>query len=209
MTNEVFLASRNAKKLAELRRILAEVIPDVVVLGLDDVAPYPEPVEDQETFAANSLLKARAAHAETGLPSLADDSGLCVAALNGMPGVLSARWSGLPKSDERNNALLLDQMLDVPVARRGAAFECALAFCYTDELGATHELTVSGQMRGTITDRPVGEGGFGYDVIFVPSDQEGTLTSAQLSPGQKDAISHRGKALREIAPIAAAALQQM
>lgn len=209
MISQVFLASRNRKKLAELRRILTELIPEVEVLGLDDVAAYPEPVEDQETFAANALLKARAAHAETGLPSLADDSGLCVAALNGMPGVLSARWSGLPKSDERNNALLLDQMLDVPVTRRGAAFECALAFCYTDGVGETHEFTVSGEMRGTITDHPVGEGGFGYDVIFVPSDQEGTLTSAQLSPGQKDEISHRGKALRAIAPIVAAALNQM
>ena len=110
----VFLASRNAKKLGEMRRILAEHMPDIEVLGLDDVASYDEPVEDQPTFAGNALLKARAGLAATGLPTVADDSGLCVDALNGMPGVLSARWSGPPKSDDRNNALLLDQLHDVP-----------------------------------------------------------------------------------------------
>ena len=128
----VFLASRNAKKIEEMRRILDEHLHGVVVLGLDDVAPYDEPVEDQPTFEGNALLKARAGLAATGLPALADDSGLCVDALNGMPGVLSARWSGLPKSDERNNQLLLDQLTDVPDERRGAEFRCAVAYCHPD-----------------------------------------------------------------------------
>src|SRR5689334_12071024 len=110
----VFLASRNAKKLAEMQRILGEVVPDLTVLGLDDVPPYDEPVEDEPDFRGNALLKARAGFEVSGLPSLADDSGLCVDALNGMPGVLSARWSGPPKSDDRNNQLLLAQLEDVP-----------------------------------------------------------------------------------------------
>ena len=124
----VFLASRNAKKLGEMRRILAEHLHDVEVLGLDDVPAYHEPVEDQPTFAGNALLKARAGLTATGLPTVADDSGLCVDALNGMPGVLSARWSGQPKSDRRNNELLLQQLADVPDERRGAHFACAVAF---------------------------------------------------------------------------------
>src|SRR3954447_1098687 len=111
---EVFLASRNPKKIEEMRRILDRHLPGIVVLGLDDVASYEEPVEDQSTFEGNALLKARAGLAATGLPSVADDSGLCVDALNGMPGVLSARWGGQPKSDGRNNALLLEQLADVP-----------------------------------------------------------------------------------------------
>ena len=115
----VFLASRNAKKLAEMQRILGAHAPGIEVVGLDDVPAYDEPVEDQPTFEGNALLKARAGVAATGLPTLADDSGLCVDALNGMPGVLSARWSGLPKDDHRNNLLLLDQLADVPDARRG------------------------------------------------------------------------------------------
>ena len=110
---DVFLASRNAKKLAEMARILSAHLPGVRVLGLDDVSAYDEPVEDQPTFEGNALLKARAGFAATGLPTVADDSGLCVDALNGMPGVLSARWSGKPRSDERNNQLLLDQLLGV------------------------------------------------------------------------------------------------
>ena len=115
---EVFLASRNRKKLEELRRILTPALPGIEVLGLDDVVAYDEPVEDQPTFEGNALLKARAGVAATGLPSLADDRGLCVDALNAMPGVLSARWSGLPKDDQRNNRLLLDQLADVPDERR-------------------------------------------------------------------------------------------
>lgn len=206
MSRQVFLASRNAKKLAELRRILGAVVPDLEVLGLDDVAPYDEPREDQDSFAGNALLKARAGVIATGLPSLADDSGLCVDALNQMPGVLSARWSGVPKSDSRNNQLLLDQLQDVPEERRGAAFRCALAFCCPQPDGSIQEAVVEGEMRGQVIGELRGEGGFGYDVLFIPTEQDGELTSAQMSAEQKDAISHRGQALREMAPKVAAAL---
>jgi len=192
---KVFLASRNAKKLAEMERILAEHLPGIEVVGLDDVAAYDEPVEDQPSFEGNALLKARAGLAHTGLPSLADDSGLCVDALNGMPGVLSARWSGPPKSDERNNALLLAQLEDVPDERRGAHFACAVAFCAP----GLDELVVEGRMDGRVVRETRGSGGFGYDVLFVADDHPGP-TTAELSVEDKDAISHRGRALREIAP---------
>ncbi len=201
-TRRVFLASRNPKKLAEMRRILAEHLPDVVVLGLDDVDHYEEPVEDRSTFAGNAMLKARAGLEHTGLPSLADDSGLCAEALNGMPGVLSARWSGRPRSDEQNNVLLLDQLADVPDERRGAAFHCAVALCLPD---GTEEV-VDGVMRGRVIRELRGSGGFGYDVLFVPDEQDGELTSAEMDAATKDAISHRGKALRAIAPRVAEAL---
>ena len=195
--SRLFLASRNAKKLAEMQRILAEHAPDVVVVGLDDVPAYDEPVEDEPDFAGNALLKARAGARVTGLPSVADDSGLCVDALNGMPGVLSARWSGPPKSDERNNELLLAQISDVPDERRGAHFACAIALVHPDG----RELVVHGRMDGRIIREVRGSGGFGYDVLFVADEHaaEG-LTSAELDPAEKDRISHRGRALRELAP---------
>ena len=200
MSVRVFVASRNAKKLAEMERILAPLIPSVAVVGLDDVEFYEEPVEDAPDFAGNALLKARAGFAATGLPTVADDSGLCVDALNGMPGVLSARWSGRPKSDARNNQLLLDQLLDVPAERRGAHFRCAVAFVYPGG-----ELVVEGRMDGQVVFSERGSGGFGYDVLFEADDRPG-VTTAELSVEDKDAISHRGKALREIAPQIAAAL---
>ena len=199
----VFLASRNAKKLAEMQRILEPLVPGIVVLGLDDVPPYDEPVEDQPTFAGNALLKARAAVAATGLPSVADDSGLCVDALNGMPGVLSARWSGPPKSDARNNQLLLAQLEDVPDERRGAHFTAAVAFAHPVGGGVAEHL-VEGRMDGRIIREVRGSGGFGYDVVFCADGYD--LTTAELSVAEKDAISHRGKALRELAPLVAAVL---
>jgi XTP/dITP diphosphohydrolase len=206
---QVFLASRNAKKIGELTRILGAVVPGIRVLGLDDVEFYEEPVEDQPTFTGNALLKARAGALATGLPSLADDSGLCVDALNGMPGVLSARWSGTPRTstpgqDARNNELLLQQLADVPDDRRGAHFACAVAFCHPQGDGSLAEQVVTGEMAGTIIREFRGTGGFGYDVLFVPSGFE--VTSAELAAEEKDAISHRGKALREIAPLVAAVL---
>lgn len=203
---DVFLASRNPKKIAEMERILGTTLPGLRVLGLDDVTPYEEPVEDRPDFAGNALLKARAGLAATGLPTLADDSGLCVDALNGMPGVLSARWSGVPKSDDRNNTLLLAQLEDVPDERRGAEFRCAVALVRS-EGGEIVEDVVEGVMRGRVIRERRGSGGFGYDPLFVPDDQDGTLTSAEMSSEQKDAISHRGRSLRVIAPIAAAALR--
>jgi len=197
----VFLASRNSKKIEEMQRILREHAPDLDVLGIDDVEHYDEPVEDQATFEGNALLKARAGFAATGLPSLADDSGLCVDALNGMPGVLSARWSGTSLGskegqDDRNNELLLQQLADVPDERRGAHFACAVAFVH-----AGGEEVVEGRMPGHVIRELRGSGGFGYDVLFVADEHaaEG-LTSAELAPAEKDRISHRGRALREIAP---------
>ncbi|WP_374456292.1 RdgB/HAM1 family non-canonical purine NTP pyrophosphatase [Nocardioides sp.] len=199
----VFLASANAKKITEMQRILAEHVPDIEVLGIDDVDGYVEPVEDQPTFEGNALLKARAGVAATGLPSIADDSGLCVDALNGMPGVLSARWSGQPKSDKRNNALLLDQLDDVPDERRGAHFACAVAWVMPDG----RERVVEGRMDGRIIREVRGSGGFGYDVVFVAVEHDADgLTSAELDPAEKDRISHRGRALRELAPQVAADL---
>jgi XTP/dITP diphosphohydrolase len=191
----VFLASRNHKKLDEMRRILAAHLADIAVLGLDDVPAYDEPVEDQPTFEGNALLKARAGLAATGLPSVADDSGLCVDALNGMPGVLSARWSGPTQDDGRNNRLLLDQLQDVPDERRGAHFACAVAFCAP----GLDELVVQGRMDGRVLRETRGTGGFGYDVLFC-ADEFPDRTTAELDPADKDAISHRGRALRAIAP---------
>jgi XTP/dITP diphosphohydrolase len=199
----VFLASRNPKKIAEMQRILEEHAPGVVVIGLDEVGAYAEPVEDEPTFQGNALLKARAGRTVTGLPTLADDSGLCVDALNGMPGVLSARWAGPPRSDERNNALLLAQLEDVPDERRRAHFACAVAFCHPDGT----ELVVHGRMPGRIIRETRGGGGFGYDCVFVADEHTSPeLTSAELDPAEKDRISHRGRALREIAPDVAASL---
>ena len=195
--SQVFLASRNPKKLEELRRILADVVPDIEVLGLDDVTPYHEPAETEPTFEGNALLKARAGVEATGLPSLADDSGLCVDALNGMPGVLSARWAGVAKDDAANNRLLLEQLADVPDDRRGAEFRCAVAFCRP----GGEEDVVFGEMRGAVIREQRGSGGFGYDVLFCADGYD--VTTAELSIAEKDAISHRGKALREIAPLVA------
>ncbi len=202
---QVFLASRNAKKLAEMQRILAEHAPGIEVVGLDDVPTYDEPVEDQPDFEGNALLKARAGLRATGLPTMADDSGLCVDALNGMPGVLSARWSGKPGADRkgadaRNNALLLDQLADVPAGRRSAHFVCAVAFCHPDGT----ELVVHGRMDGRIIGEVRGTGGFGYDVLFVADGHD--VTTAELGVAEKDAISHRGRALREIVPQVASVL---
>ncbi len=204
--SQVFLASRNAKKLAEMQRILAEHLPDVEVLGLDDVAPYDEPAETEPTFEGNAALKARAGVLATGLPSLADDSGLCVDALNGMPGVLSARWAGVvdaprEEKDDANNALLLAQLTDVPDERRGAAFVCAVAFA---EPGESHTHLVLGRMPGRVIRETRGDGGFGYDVLFCADGHD--VTSAELPAADKDAISHRGQALREIAPLVARVL---
>ena len=197
MPGVVLLASNNAKKLAELRRVVeAAGITGLEVLGLGDVDPYPEPVEDGATFEENALLKARAAVAATGLPSLADDSGLAVDALNGMPGVLSARWSG-GKGDEANNDLLLAQMGDVPEQRRGAAFVSVCALVTPEgEQAVAH-----GEWRGRIVTERQGTNGFGYDPLFVPDDEIAAgRTSAELSAGEKDSLSHRGKALGMLVP---------
>jgi XTP/dITP diphosphohydrolase len=188
----ILLASRNPKKLAELRRILAPALPDVEVVGLDDVEHYDEVPESGATFAENALIKAREGHRHTGLPTVADDSGLTVEALNGMPGVLSARWAGGHGDDEANLRLVLDQVSHVPDDRLGAAFVCAVA--YVDD---EREILTDGRMRGRLVRAPRGTNGFGYDPIFQPAGYD--RTSAELSIADKDAISHRGQSLRALA----------
>lgn len=198
---KVLLASNNKKKLEELQRILTPIVPGIEVLGLADVPAYEEPAETEPTFEGNALLKARAALAATGLPSIADDSGLCVDALNGMPGVLSARWSGPAKDNHANNLLLLGQLEDVPDERRGAYFVAAVAFVRE----GAEDVMIRGEMPGSVIRELRGTGGFGYDVLFAADGDE--RTTAELSVEEKDAISHRGKALRELAPIVAKALE--
>jgi XTP/dITP diphosphohydrolase len=189
---KILLASRNPSKLAELRRILGPALPDVEVVGLDDVKPYDEVPESGATFAENALLKAREGHRHTGLPTVADDSGLAVDALNGMPGVLSARWAGSHGDDEANLRLVLDQVSHVPDERLDAAFVCAVAY-----VDGERELLTDGRMPGRLVRAPRGSNGFGYDPIFVPSGSG--RTSAELTIEEKDAISHRGQALRALA----------
>ncbi|MCV7319389.1 RdgB/HAM1 family non-canonical purine NTP pyrophosphatase [Mycolicibacterium confluentis] len=190
----VLVASRNAKKLAELRRVLdAAGVVGLELVSLADVPPYDEAPETGATFEENALAKARDGYAATGLPCVADDSGLTVDALNGMPGVLSARWSGVHGDDEANNRLLLAQLSDVPEGRRGAAFVSACAL--VDGHG---EHVVRGEWPGSIATVPRGAGGFGYDPIFVPSGS--TRSSAELTAAEKDAASHRGRALALLVP---------
>ena len=205
---EVFLASRNRKKLEEMQRILGRHVPQVRVLGLDDVAPYDEPAETEATFEGNAMIKALAAVRATGLPSLADDSGLCVDALNGMPGVLSARWAGVADpdtatKDRANNDLLLSQLADVPEERRGAEFRCAVVLAVPG-VDAPETRTVTGRMRGRVIREMRGSGGFGYDVLFCAEGYD--VTTAEMDAADKDAISHRGEALRAIAPVVAETL---
>ena len=190
MIDRVVLATHNPKKLAELRRIAEAAGTGLAVAGLDDVGSFPEPEETEPTFEGNALIKARAAASATGLPALADDSGLEVDVLNGMPGVRTARWAGAGASDEQNRRLVLAQVDDVPDERRTARFVCAVALVLPD--GAEHVLRET--LEGRLAGAEVGGNGFGYDPIFI-ADGLG-VTNAQLPPEQKDAISHRGKAVR-------------
>lgn len=190
----VVLATRNLGKVAELSRILE---PFGLVL---EGASYDPGPETGTTFEENALAKAREGVACTGLPSVADDSGLTVDALNGMPGILSARWAGRHGDDLANLELVLGQLADVPVERRGAAFVCAAAYALPDGRSEV----VRGELRGTLLSAPRGTNGFGYDPIFVPTGL--SVTSAELSPEDKDAISHRGQAFRALAPLLAEAL---
>ncbi|WP_433871628.1 RdgB/HAM1 family non-canonical purine NTP pyrophosphatase [Saccharopolyspora sp. CA-218241] len=191
----LLLATRNTKKLVELRRILdAEGVHGVAVVGLADVPEFPEAPETGATFEDNAVAKAADAARATGLPAVADDSGLEVDALNGMPGVLSARWSGSHGDDQANLDLLLGQLGDVPDERRGAGFVSAAALVLPDGT----ETVVRGEWRGTLVRAERGTNGFGYDPIFVPEGE--TRTSAELTPEEKDADSHRGRALRLLLP---------
>ena len=191
---DLLVASRNRKKLAELHRVLdAAGVAGLTLLSLEDVERFDEAPETGATFEDNALAKARDAFSATGLPSVADDSGLQVAALNGMPGVLSARWSGRHGEDSANTALLLAQLGDVPAERRGAAFVSACAL-----VSGAGEVVVRGEWPGSIAREPRGDGGFGYDPVFLPSGS--TRTAAELSPAEKDAVSHRGRALALLVP---------
>jgi XTP/dITP diphosphohydrolase len=200
---KLLLASRNGKKLAELRRIVQPKVA-VEVLGLDDVPPFAEVPESGASFAENALIKAREAARQTGLVTVADDSGLAVDALNGMPGVLSARWAGRaavapdgskqPDGDQANLELLLDQVQDTPDERLTARFVCAAALVTPDGT----EIVREGEMPGRLIRAPRGSNGFGYDPIFVPDGY--AQTSAELPPETKDQISHRGRALQALLP---------
>jgi XTP/dITP diphosphohydrolase len=194
-SRRVVLATRNAHKVEELRRIL--VASGIELIGLDDYPETPDVVETGATFADNALLKARAAAAATGLVAIADDSGIAVDALNGMPGVLSVYWAGRARNDEANLRLLLEQIDDVPDERRGAAFICAAAAATPDG----RDVVVEGRMEGALTRHPRGAAGFGYDPIFVPVGER--RTTAEMSAEEKNAISHRGAAFRALVPLLA------
>ncbi len=195
----LMVATTNPGKLAELTRILAA---GQVAVELVSLAGRGAPAvrETGATFAANALLKAHAIAEFTGLPTVADDSGLCVDALNGMPGVLSARWSGRGATDQGNLRLVLDQLADTPPGRRGAHFACAAALA----LPSGRDHVAEGTVHGRLLAEPRGANGFGYDPIFVPDSSE--LTTAQMTAEAKDAISHRGRALRALVPVIAAVL---
>lgn len=198
----VVLATRNAHKVDEVSRILAADGANIDLVSLADFPEARDVVEDGATFAQNAALKAEAAARVTGLPAIADDSGLCVDALNGMPGVFSARWSGQHGADRANLDLVLSQISDVPDERRGAQFVCAAALALPPRPdGAVEVRVVEGVVEGSLLRAPAGEGGFGYDPIFVPDGFD--ITTAQMTPEAKDAISHRGRALAALAPLLA------
>jgi XTP/dITP diphosphohydrolase len=203
MTARVLLATRNAKKLVELQRILDDALGSaaVALVGLDAVPAYPEVRETGLTFEENALLKARAGARHSGLPTVADDSGIAVDALGGAPGVFSARWAGRRAGDTANNELLLEQLADVPDERLGAAFVCVAALVLTD--GREH--VTFGRQPGRLVRTPRGAAGFGYDPIFQADGQ--MRTNAELTPAEKDAISHRGRAFRALAEVIAKELR--
>lgn len=193
---KIVLATRNAKKVPELRAILADAGVNAEVLSLEAFPDAPEVPETEPSFVGNALLKARAIAAHTGLPAVADDSGLSVEELRGMPGVLSARWAGrfgAQDQDRANLELVLDQLADTPPERRAGAFVCAAALVLPDGT----EVVTEGEMRGRVIREPRGENGFGYDPVFVPEGE--SRTTAELSPQEKNAISHRGIAFRKLA----------
>ncbi len=192
---KLLLATRNKGKIQEFHRILEEIAPgEIELVGLDQFPDLADVEETGTTFEENALLKARQMSAATGLPAIADDSGLCVDALGGDPGIFSARWSGVHGDDEANLQKVLDQIKDVPDADRTAYFICVAALVLVD--GESH--CEEGRFHGQLLHHPVGENGFGYDPIFSPDGY--SISSAQMSAADKDAISHRGKALRAIAP---------
>ena len=189
----VVLATRNPHKLDEIRRILAAAGANIDLVSVARFPDVADVVETGLTFAENALLKATDTAAATGLSALADDSGLRVDALNGMPGVYSARWAGRHGDDAANLELLLRQVADVPDARRGAAFVCVAALATPSGRTVVEE----GRLAGRLAHEPRGGNGFGYDPVFVPDGE--TRTTAEMSPAEKDAVSHRGRAFRALA----------
>jgi XTP/dITP diphosphohydrolase len=194
MTRRLVLATRNAHKVTELRAILTGTGLDVDLVGADAYPDIPDVKETGVTFAENALLKARTLAEATGLPAVADDSGLCVDVLGGAPGIFSARWAGRHGDDAANLALLLAQLADIDAPYRAAHFACAAALALPD--GTTR--VAEGHLRGTLRHTPAGTGGFGYDPILQPDGT--TRTCAELTPAEKNTISHRGKAFRALAP---------
>ena len=193
LPQKIVIASQNHKKIIEMRRILEQAGLDIEILGTDQFPALADVEETGTTFAANAMLKAKYVSEATGLPAVGDDSGLCVDALNGMPGILSARWAGTHGNDQANLDLVLAQISHVPEKRRGASFVCAVAYC--DPAGL--EFIVEGSMVGSLVTSPRGTGGFGYDPIFVPLGK--SVTTAEMDSAEKDAISHRGHALKAFA----------
>lgn len=190
MTRRIVLASHNANKLVELRAVLEPLIPGIELIGYDG----PEPVEDGLSFEANALLKARAAAAHTGLPALADDSGIAVEVLGGSPGIFSARWGGVARNDRANLTLLLEQLSDIAEEHRAAGFVCAAALVTPDG----EEVCELGVWEGTLLTEPVGENGFGYDPIFLPNGER--RSAAEMRPEEKNLVSHRTRAFTQLAP---------
>ncbi len=204
MSHTLLLATRNQGKIEEFRRILESLAPGQInLVGLEQFPDTHDVVEDGKTFEENALKKAREMSEATGLPAIADDSGLCVDALGGDPGIYSARWAGSHGDDRANLEKVLDQMKDVPDDRRGAYFICVAALY----LPNGKSICVEGRFHGSLLHAPVGSNGFGYDPIFQPTGLD--ISSAQMSAEAKDRISHRGKALREIAPQVIAALAKL
>ncbi|MEU5401979.1 RdgB/HAM1 family non-canonical purine NTP pyrophosphatase [Streptomyces sp. NPDC005963] len=191
----LILATRNAGKITELRAILADAKLPHELVGADAYPQIPDVKETGVTFAQNALLKAHALAQATGLPAIADDSGLCVDVLGGAPGIFSARWAGTHGDDTANLNLLLAQLSDIAPEHRGAHFFCAAALALPDGT----ERVVEGRMLGTLRHLPAGTNGFGYDPILQPEGE--TRTAAELSPAEKNAISHRGKAFRALVPV--------
>lgn len=207
------LATHNPGKLSELRAILTPLIPGLRAEQVISAATLevPEPVEDGLSFASNALIKARSLALATGLPAVADDSGLAVDVLGGAPGIFSARWCGHHGDDAANLRLLLDQLRDVRDPNRTARFVCAAVLVTPQAaVGEAEPVIIERAMQGRLLHEPVGEAGFGYDPIFVPASEdmpEGAgRTTAQMSPAEKNAISHRGQAFRDLAAILVAVL---
>jgi XTP/dITP diphosphohydrolase len=195
MSHKLVLATRNQGKITEFRRILEELAPgQIELIGVDQFPDLVDVEETGATFEENSLLKARYTCEATGLPAIADDSGLCVDALNGDPGIFSARWAGVHGDDRANLEKVLAQLKDVPYEKRTAYFICVASLVLPD---GSHQVA-EGRFEGHILHAPVGENGFGYDPIFQPLGL--SISSAQMSAQEKDVVSHRGKSLRSIAP---------